>query len=202
METARTALVGYALGHRGARSPGHLPCPDTRTPGLSGVANDGREDRLPDGRCAVASGNLPWLSLGLAEGDAWGNRLGYAVAPVWSLDGDAAAPPGNPAPGNTLLQVCLEPGCASPLPAAAVLISHGRNGFGARQCRRRASTWRPRAGMKARTSTATPASACFRPAPRTGPAASSTIWSWPCRRIGYGAACASRPPCARPTRPR
>lgn len=131
MEIARTALVGYALGHRGAHSPGHLPCPDTRTPGLSGVANDGQEDRLPDGRCAIASGNLPWLTLGLAEGDAWGNRLGYAVAPVWSLDGDAAATPTNPAPGNTLLQVCLEPRCASPLPAAAVLISHGRNGFGA-----------------------------------------------------------------------
>lgn len=128
LEIARTALVGYALGRRGAHSPGYLPCPDMRAPGLSGVANDGREDRHPDGRCVVASGNLPWLTLGLAEGDAWGNRLGYAVAPNWSVDDPAAA---APAPGKAPLEVCQDVSCASPLPAAAVLISHGRNGFGA-----------------------------------------------------------------------
>lgn len=128
MEHARTALVGYALGRREANAPGYLPCPDMRTPGQGGMANDGQEDRLADGRCAAAAGNLPWITLGLAETDAWGNRLGYAVAADWSR-GDRLAVPGPVT--SSPLQVCRELRCESPLPAAAVLVSHGRNGFGA-----------------------------------------------------------------------
>ncbi|MBM4180762.1 MAG: prepilin-type N-terminal cleavage/methylation domain-containing protein [Betaproteobacteria bacterium] len=125
LEHARTALVGYALARRAADSPGHLPCPDLRAPAATGRANDGTEDRLPDGRCAASAGNLPWRSLGLAEGDAWGNRLGYAVTRTWSRPGAHA--------GGTAetLEICRDAACAEALPAAAVLISHGGNGFGA-----------------------------------------------------------------------
>jgi prepilin-type N-terminal cleavage/methylation domain-containing protein len=128
MEHARTALIGYALGRREANTPGYLPCPDMRTPGRAGVANDGQEDRHSDGSCAAATGNLPWITLGLAETDAWGNRLGYAVAAEWSRrDRSAVFGPAAASP----LQVCHDLRCESPMPAAAVLVSHGRNGFGA-----------------------------------------------------------------------
>lgn len=129
LEHARTALVGYALHRRTPDSPGHLPCPDLRAPDPAGNANDGIEDRLADGGCAAPIGNLPWRSLGLAEADAWGNRLGYAVTRTWSR-------PRGPAGGSTeTLQVCLDSACAQTLPAAAILISHGANGFGAGNAR-------------------------------------------------------------------
>jgi len=116
MESARIALVGYAL--RQVNQAGPLPCPDSR-------ANDGLEDRLADGKCAAFMGNLPWKTLGLAEGDAWGNRLGYAVAADWTI----AA--GRTSVATTLLQICPDKACAQPMTAAAVVLSHGRNGFGA-----------------------------------------------------------------------
>jgi type II secretory pathway pseudopilin PulG len=122
MDMARTALVGYALLHREQDDSGHLPCPDMRVSGLGGVANDGLEDRLASGRCAAQAGNLPWLTLGLAESDAWGNRLGYAVAQDWAE---------RPATRSELIQVCHDIRCGAPLMAAAVLVSHGRNGLGA-----------------------------------------------------------------------
>ncbi len=122
LETARTALLGYALRHREPGKTSHLPCPDMRASGASGVANDGQEDRQGDGRCVVLAGNLPWLTLGLTESDAWGNRLGYALAPDWAK---------QPASQPELLQICRDSRCEAPMSAAAVLISHGRNGFGA-----------------------------------------------------------------------
>lgn len=119
LDQARTALVGYALRVQDGRAGLRLPCPDLAAPGPAGQAHDGLEDRLPDGRCAALAGHLPWLTLGLAEGDAWGNWLGYAIAPDWTAQGP-------------LLQICRDPACAKPLFAAAVLVSHGPNGLGAR----------------------------------------------------------------------
>lgn len=121
LESARIALVGYAL--RQANQAGPLPCPDVRN--REGHANDGLEDRLPDGKCAAFTGNLPWKTLGLAEGDAWGNRLGYAVAADWTLPGE------HRPSASTLLQICQDKTCAQPMSAAALVLSHGRNGFGA-----------------------------------------------------------------------
>lgn len=127
MENARIALVGYALSHPGNSGMGHLPCPDMRTAGPVGEANDGQEDRKVDGGCATQAGNLPWVTLGLAEGDAWGNRLGYAVAANWSWSGTPADTPIE----DTPIQICADMRCEHPMSAAAILISHGRNGFGA-----------------------------------------------------------------------
>ena len=125
LESARIALVGYAL--RQANQAGPLPCPDLRN--TDGRANDGLEDRLADGKCAAFTGNLPWHTLGLAEGDAWGNRLGYAVAADWTIA------PGRTSVASTSvateLQICPDKACAQPMSAAAVVLSHGRNGFGA-----------------------------------------------------------------------
>lgn len=135
---AKTALLGYALTHRDALGRPYLPCPDRLTgPG----AGDGREDRLPDGRCAGAQGTLPWLSLGLPAADAWGNRYTYAVALDYA---DAQAGITTHPPPAAGLRICLaQPAsgnaddqaqataCAQSAPAAAVILSHGPNGLGA-----------------------------------------------------------------------
>jgi type II secretory pathway pseudopilin PulG len=123
LEAARIALVGYALRQAGQAGP--LPCPDLRA-GHATQANDGLEDRLADGACAALSGNLPWKTLGLTQGDAWGNHLSYAVAADWSVAGTPLAE------AMAELQVCPNRACNSPTLAAAIVISHGRNGFGAK----------------------------------------------------------------------
>ena len=119
LEQARTALVGYALRDHDGQTALRLPCPDLRAPGPAGQANDGLEDRLPDGRCASLAGHLPWRTLGLAEGDAWGNWLGYALAPDWRSSSEP-------------LRICQDTPCSQALTAAAVILSHGPNGLGAR----------------------------------------------------------------------
>ena len=121
----KTALLGYALSHRDPDGRPYLPCPDLRA---GPHANDGQEDRLPEGGCAAPGGNLPWLTLGLAESDAWGNRYSYAVAQAYAHA--RAGILAHPAPAAEL-RVCLERGCLRPLTAAAVWLSHGPNGLGA-----------------------------------------------------------------------
>ncbi len=121
----QASLLGHALSHRDPQGHPYLPCPDRRTgPG----ANDGLEDRLPEGGCAVLSGNLPWLTLGLPGADAWGNRYTYAVSPAYAHAQAGIRP--HPAPA-TALTACLDRDCSRHLAAAAVWLSHGPNGLGA-----------------------------------------------------------------------
>ena len=125
LESARIALVGYALSHRDGSGHPYLPCPDLHSgPG----AGDGQEDRQADGHCMALVGGLPWHSLGVAEADAWGNRFDYAVSPEFA---DANLGIRLPATAAPQLGVCKDAACAQPLAAAAVIVSHGRNGFGA-----------------------------------------------------------------------
>ena len=122
MEQARDALLGHAVAF------GYLPCPDTD--------NDGAEN-VAAGQCAsigannIAHGNLPWQTLGLAGSDAWGNRIRYAISESY-----ARRLPSSSFSLGTLtanVRVCLASGCASDLTssAVAVLVSHGKNGYGA-----------------------------------------------------------------------
>ena len=132
----------------------YLPCPDMKSDdpepnldndgdGTLSDLNNGREDRSPGiavgntgplgSNCAApsSSGNLPWVTLGTAAQDAWGNRLQYAI------DRDY----GNSANGFTNAfigdrQICSTStgGCASGTIARdipAVVISYGPNGWGA-----------------------------------------------------------------------
>ena len=117
LENARIALVGYALSHRDAAGHAYLPCPG---------GDDGVEDRQADGHCAAPVGLLPWHTLGTAETDAWGNRLGYAVAAEFADAGQGIT---TASVGD--IELCPEETCPQPLAAAAVLLSHGRNGYGA-----------------------------------------------------------------------
>jgi len=118
MEEARDALLGFAIAN------GYLPCPDTD--------NDGAENAGATQCSTIASniahGNLPWRTLGLASADAWGNRLRYAVREEYARRTFFTL-------GTTSanVQVCQAAACATDLTASAVavLVSHGKNGYGA-----------------------------------------------------------------------
>lgn len=132
LEEIKESLLGFALAH------GHLPCPD-KTAGSStppnDVPNDGNEDFNADGTCVTPEGNVPWATLGVPGTDAWGNRFRYRV------DTDFA----RRSPATTFnlttgadLRVCTTAACTTSLTsstpgngAAAVILSHGKNGFGA-----------------------------------------------------------------------
>jgi prepilin-type N-terminal cleavage/methylation domain-containing protein len=123
LEEAKEALIGHAMAF------GHLPCPDTD--------NDGAENvNAGTGQCSsiatsIAHGNLPWQTLGLAATDPWGNRLRYAVREEFAR----RAPATTFGMGTTAnLRVCPTAAtCANSLTATAVavVLSHGRNGYGA-----------------------------------------------------------------------
>ncbi len=137
LEDIKEALIGHAMTN------GYLPCPDRTTPGGGGpndTANDGVED-FAAGACigtlsagnVVAIGNLPWVTLGLGATDVWGNRFRYAV------DMDfASRPPAVFNFGSSAdVRVCTTAACTVdliPWPgngAVAVILSHGKNGYGA-----------------------------------------------------------------------
>lgn len=129
LEEAKEAVIGYARTHpiAGALGYRHLPCPDS-------VGNDGKEDRSGDA-CSSPSGLLPWVDLGVASQDAWGNRLRYAVVGQFADKGtnggfSASMPLPRPAP----IEICSTHLCSSPDVAtdvSFVIISHGPNGWGA-----------------------------------------------------------------------
>lgn len=78
LDLVRDALLGFAM------SNGRLPCP--ANPGLATDSGGGREawtctpaDCSGDRTCTLEHGTIPWLALGLKEGDPWGTRLTYFV---------------------------------------------------------------------------------------------------------------------------
>ena len=119
MESGRIALTGYALSHRDPDGHPYLPCP---------TRSDGEEERLADGRCAIQVGILPWRTLGVAEVDAWGNHLDYAVTPDYADAHHGIVTSPLPA---ARVRICQASTCERPQAAVAALLSHGRNGFGA-----------------------------------------------------------------------
>lgn len=137
MEEAREAIIGYAMTHTAdPEDSRHLPCPD--------ITGDGREDRDVAGFCTpvagviAPTGFLPWVDLGVASQDAWGNRLRYAVVADLASRAvgftTAPVPPAVP-PAPTLV-TCSTNACAVDAPDVAddlalVLVSHGPNGWGA-----------------------------------------------------------------------
>jgi type II secretory pathway pseudopilin PulG len=117
------ALMGYAIAR------GYLPCPD-RTSGPG--ANDGIEDlNAGTTNCAVSEGNVPWTSLGINGTDVWGNYFRYRVTAAFS---DRANPFRLTSTGNIVVQ-CPATACGTLTTytnnAPAIVLSHGRNGYGA-----------------------------------------------------------------------
>ncbi|MBT9589640.1 MAG: prepilin-type N-terminal cleavage/methylation domain-containing protein [Thiobacillus sp.] len=125
LEEAREAIIGYAMTHKSiTTNKPYLPCPD------SDATADGVENRdAITGICAQNVGWFPWVTLGTAAQDAWGNRLLYQVTASFSKsDGFSNTDTGD-------LQICSTNGCAlvdvaSNVPA--VLVSYGPNGWGGR----------------------------------------------------------------------
>jgi len=122
----------------------YLPCPDLNdtdpepnqdNDGVNGLTdlNNGVEDRLhASPSCAKSYGNLPWVTLGAAAQDAWGNRLHYSLTATYgnSSTGFSIASTGNNQVCTTSAGGCSTGTVASNVPA--VLVSFGPNGWGAR----------------------------------------------------------------------
>lgn len=120
LEEAREALIGYAVRN------GHLPCP-----AISAV--NGEEDRSGY-RCTDErrDGFLPWATLGLPKLDAWNHLYRYSVTPAFADSGqrfklitprDITVYTRDPL-GNLAY-------AAPAQDVPAVVVSHGKNGYGA-----------------------------------------------------------------------
>lgn len=134
----KEALSGYV------RRNSRLPCPDTNF-----TAPDGLENRATPGdpttACSAAFGVLPFVTLGLARDtarDGWGNFFSYHVSNTnvtttanssWNANTDWTRTAWF-RPGNTgIITVNDRNGAtvtAITTTAVAVVVSHGRNGFG------------------------------------------------------------------------
>lgn len=125
LEDAREAVLGFAMINNGTPSTNRrLPCPDIEGDGTESLNSSGTE-------CATSSGFLPWVDLGVANQDAWGNHLRYEV------NRDLADPENGFAGSVTAtfpLKICQTNTCDAIVAGnlAFVLVSHGPNGWGAR----------------------------------------------------------------------
>lgn len=144
MEQVIEALYGFALTNR------RLPCPDQDGDGMPDPAFDPAS--AASAQCTVATGFLPWAVLGVEPGDAWGNRLDYRVRSpdfTWpaqdaTCNGDSVHELDLCTHGNILIKTRGDDAttggvsegkhlfdAATPSNVAAVILSHGRNGYGA-----------------------------------------------------------------------
>ncbi len=142
IEDIKQALFGYAMSNNFI----HLPCPDCRNSAcikdaVNNFANDGIEDRVGpvcdvDVADAIAVelpiGNLPWQTLGLGYGDSWANRYNYWVSDSISDNGASfqlTPPPAwNTAVINTRVGTVIN---AISTNAVVIIMSQGKNGYGA-----------------------------------------------------------------------
>ena len=104
----------------------YLPCPN--------VNGDGQEGPRDAGRCLNTEGFFPWVALGTASQDAWGNRLRYAVTDAFSNStGFSNSDEGDlkvcNSSANAGANDCTTGNVADKVPV--VVLSHGPNGWGA-----------------------------------------------------------------------
>lgn len=124
MEEIREALIGFAVANS------YLPCPDT--------TGDGVSDPATPGICPNVEGFVPWATLSIARGDAWGNQFRYRVTSEFTNTPVASCATGDGRLGlcdsgnitvNTRTSTKTIQALASN--GVAVIISHGKNGYGA-----------------------------------------------------------------------
>jgi len=116
LDKIKLSLYGFAM----SQSPVRLPCPDND--------NDGLED-MAGASCSTLTspGSLPWATLGISRGDAWGSTFSYWVADQYSnaagfslaTDATGVAQIDDSTGGNLISNNI-----------AAVIISHGKNMYG------------------------------------------------------------------------
>jgi prepilin-type N-terminal cleavage/methylation domain-containing protein len=133
LENIREAMLGFAAVN------GYLPCPDATSGGSS---NDGTEN-FSGSFCsningAMVVGNVPWATLGVPETvDPWGNRYRYAVIENYARRANPSLMVTLGTFVNGALRICTTSACAAEVipstgdKAVAVILSHGRNGWGA-----------------------------------------------------------------------
>ncbi len=153
-ERIKLALIGFL------RTNGRLPCPDITTNPAN--ASYGLQDRvgIPDSNCTAPPANvrpvLPWRDLGLSRDDVqdgWKNFFTYRVAnntnlTKWTSRTGATAFTINHLTSSieaNVLTVQERNGAATssitnPRGAIVCIISHGRNGLGARTIKGAANT--------------------------------------------------------------
>lgn len=112
MDEVRDALLGYAIAHK------YLPCPDSNGDGTA------------EATCSAVLqqvGTLPYKDFGVAEKDAYGNVLVYAVTKGFAGDANGTTPFTLSTAGT--MRVCTTAVCTANLTstAAAVIISRGAN---------------------------------------------------------------------------
>lgn len=128
LEEAKEALMGFAASHVATDGRPYLPCPDKTAAAGAGTANDGQEDRNGNA-CVTQEGNLPLVTLGLAnQADPFGNRLRYRVSAAYSDSGSGFL---TTTAGDLLPQDTGGTALASAGEVPVVVLSHGKNGYGA-----------------------------------------------------------------------
>lgn len=186
-DTIREALIAYLRTHR------RLPCPETTA--LNGSPPTGAETRTtpndPTTRCASFWGTLPFETLGVSRDtalDGYGNYFTYYVSaaainsePDWTLTSRSGVPGFNVGnPGRFAITerigAALVPTTNAANLAAAVIVSHGKNGSGAFTLKGTRIA-QPSAGSDERTAT-----------PNTPPA-SPPAWVAPGALTGCGSTC-------------
>jgi prepilin-type N-terminal cleavage/methylation domain-containing protein len=126
----KEAINGFVLAH------GRFPCP--AAPAIaSSVAGAGTEN------CSLAAGVVPWATLTTPELDAWGGRFSYVVTASMQdeIPENTVTPPASctTIPDAASFALCSAgsltinstAGGSVALQVPAVIISHGKNGFGA-----------------------------------------------------------------------
>ena len=139
-ETIKDALVAYLGKYK------RLPCPATDTQG-----GEGRDySQIPPPNCYTYYGLVPYQTLGLTKSvalDGWDNFFSYAVSPQWAATFSPSPTVQTATITNTatnafnvgnagviVIQDRIQSPSSTPaIPpsAAAMIISHGSNSFGA-----------------------------------------------------------------------
>lgn len=153
MEEIKEALIGYAIVNN------RLPCPDTDLDGLENPPAPTVAPNTPVAgqttqtfSCPAVEGGVPYQTLGVSREDGWNNRFRYRVTPEFTqrtivIDNTTGNVLSSTAftlstPGNINVlgrgdNPATSPTVESkfPLTLAAnvpvVIISHGKNGYGA-----------------------------------------------------------------------
>jgi len=148
----KEALAGFAIVN------GRLPCPANGSIAAD-AASAGQEATTGTGALLICtttigsgvpsnSGVLPWATLGLSETDAWGRRFTYRVTSSFADGADGAGSSGGTAActtsptasgvsfqlcsnGNMRVLTASSGGTSLATNIPAIIISHGKNGFGA-----------------------------------------------------------------------
>jgi prepilin-type N-terminal cleavage/methylation domain-containing protein len=116
LDEIKESLIGYTLSH------GVLPCPSNESAGIpDGTASSSCTTSV------IATGYIPWVTLGVNNHDAWGNLIRYAVDTKFTTTFTLQTT------GSITIQTRNTAGVTVNLSSAipAAVLSLGKNGYGA-----------------------------------------------------------------------